>query len=91
MSAFALMDFFENLLALEMAKKSEMDNADFVATSLSMSVLLKRFVIVEPLIILSRFSWNSHQQKFENHELLVRKSNISLLDTSAKTNVVTEV
>jgi len=59
-SAFALMDFLENLLVLEMAKYSEMDNADFIATSPSMSVLLKRFVILEPLIILSCFSWNSH-------------------------------
>ena len=32
--------------------------------------------------IFSRFSWNPHQQKFKIHELLVRKSNISLLDTS---------
>jgi len=41
--------------------------------------------------ILSRLSWNPHQQKCEKHELLVRKSNISLLDTSTNKRLLQKV
>jgi len=41
--------------------------------------------------ILLRLSWNPHQQKCKKHELLVKKSNISLLDTSTNKQFLQKV